>query len=197
MPIPGNIDPLTVPARDHAARGWPRRPHRLARPRIAELFAASRAGRQGGETARKAGVPLALPSRRHRFRGDDRHRQDHAPLAGRALRDRSPGDRRGAAFHRRHPQVAAAHRRRPRFRDGVHPRCRPGHAVRFQPGRLHAQLPLLPHRHHAAGAQPHAGRDRRPGHAGARCLGEWPKGSMAGLDETRTKAGYSHRTDAC
>ena len=27
------------------------------------------------------------------FDGDDRHRQDHAPLAGRAFRDRSPGDR--------------------------------------------------------------------------------------------------------
>ena len=47
--------------------------------------------------------------------------------------------------------------RRPRFRDGVHPRRRPRHLVRVEPGRLHAQLPLLPHRDDAAGAQPRAG----------------------------------------
>ena len=38
-----------------------------------------------------------------------------------------------------------------------------GHLVRVEPGRLHAHLLFLPHRHAAAGAQPHAGRDRRPG----------------------------------
>ena len=36
------------------------------------------------------------------------------------------------------------------------------------PGRLHAELPLLPHRHAEAGAQPDAGRDRRPGDGRAR-----------------------------
>ena len=44
-----------------------------------------------------------------------------------------------------------------------------GHPVRVEPGRLHAQLPLLPHRHDGAGAQPRAGGDRRPGDARARC----------------------------
>ena len=51
------------------------------------------------------------------------------------------------------------------YRDGLHPRRRPRHALRLEPGRLHAQLPLLPHRHDAAGAQPRRGRDRRPGDA--------------------------------
>ena len=36
------------------------------------------------------------------------------------------------------------------------------------PGRLHAHLHLLPHRHAEAGAQPHRRRDRRPGDDGAR-----------------------------
>ncbi len=38
--------------------------------------------------------------------------------------------------------------------------------LRLQPGRLHAHLQLLPHRHPAAGAQPHARRDRGPVHGG-------------------------------
>ena len=38
------------------------------------------------------------------------------------------------------------------------------------PGRLHAVLPLLPHRHAGAGAQPRRRRDRRPVHGGPRQL---------------------------
>jgi 23S rRNA (adenine2503-C2)-methyltransferase len=33
-------------------------------------------------------------------------------------------------------------------------RCRPRDPVRVEPGRVHAQLPLLPHRNDAAGPQP-------------------------------------------
>ena len=40
--------------------------------------------------------------------------------------------------------------------------------VRLEPGRLHAHLLVLPHRHAAPGAQPHAGRDRRAGDGRAR-----------------------------
>ena len=40
--------------------------------------------------------------------------------------------------------------------------------VRLEPGRLHAHLLVLPHRHAAPGAQPHARRDRRPGDGRAR-----------------------------
>src|ERR1700755_935932 len=50
----------------------------------------------------------------------------------------------------------------------LYPRDRSRHAVRLLAGRLHAQLLVLPYRHAAAGAQPDAGRDRRPGRAGAR-----------------------------
>ena len=43
----------------------------------------------------------------------------------------------------------------------LHPRVRPRHAVRLEPGRLHPQLHVLPYRHAELGAQPHGGRDRR------------------------------------
>jgi hypothetical protein len=55
--------------------------------------------------------------------------------------------------------------------------------VRLQPGGLHAQLPLLPHRHDALV------RNLTPGEIVGQvmlardALGEWPKGSMAGLEE--------------
>ena len=64
--------------------------------------------------------------------------------------------------------MAAELRRRPGGRGRPHPGGGSRHALRLEPGRLHADLPLLPHRHAAPGAQPDGGRDRRPGHAGAR-----------------------------
>ena len=60
-----------------------------------------------------------------------------------------------ADLHRRHAQMADPHaaggRARSRRRDRVrlHPRERPRHALRLEPGRLHADLHLLPHRHAA------------------------------------------------
>ncbi len=158
-------------ARHHAASGRTCRPARPAPP--AHPGAARRRGarRQTGQAARQAVVPLALSSRRHRFCRHDRYGQDHAPLAGRPLRHRPPRDRRGAAFERRHAQMAAPHKRRARVRDGLHPRCRPRDAVRLEPDRLHAQLHLLPHRDDAAGAQSDPGRNRRPGDARARFAG--------------------------
>ena len=107
-----------------------------------------------------------------------------------------PGSGRGAAFDRRHAQVAAAHRRRPRLRDGLHSRRRPRHAVRLEPGRLHAQLPLLPHRHDAPGAQPDAGRDRRPGHARARRARRMAQGTD-GRSPTRRPRPNTPPTGAC
>ena len=53
------------------------------------------------------------------------------------------------------------------------PGNRPRHAVRLLPGRLHAELLVLPHRHAAAGAQSHRGRNRRPDHGRARSLSDW------------------------
>ena len=44
----------------------------------------------------------------------------------------------------------------------------PRHAVHLEPGRLHAHLLVLPHRHPAPGAQPDGRGDRRPGPARAR-----------------------------
>ena len=43
----------------------------------------------------------------------------------------------------------------------LHPRDRPRHALRLEPGRLHAHLLLLPYGHAAPRAQPDLGRDRR------------------------------------
>lgn len=42
------------------------------------------------------------------------------------------------------------------------------HAVHLVPGWLHTDVLVLSHRHSETGAQPHGGRDHRPGHAGAR-----------------------------
>ena len=73
----------------------------------------------------------------------------------------------GAGLDRRHAQVAAAaaaprpRGARARGRDRLHPRGRPRHAVHLEPGRLHAQLPLLPHGHAGARAQPRGRGDRR------------------------------------
>ena len=49
-----------------------------------------------------------------------------------------------------------------RDRDRLHPRGGPRHALRLEPGRLHAHLQLLPYRHAEARAQPHRRGDRRP-----------------------------------
>ena len=123
---------------------------------------------EAGEAPRQAGVALDLQSRSERLRQHERHRQGAARLVRRALRHLAARGGRGAGLVRRHAQVAAQDPRRPRVRDGVHPRRRPRDAVRVEPGRLHAQLPLLPHRHDAAGPQPRSGGDRRPGDARAR-----------------------------
>ena len=50
-----------------------------------------------------------------------------------------------------------------------------GTLVRVEPGRLHAELLVLPHRHAAAGPQSDARRDRRPGHGGARPARRLPR----------------------
>ena len=87
-------------------------------------------------------------------------RLPRAPRRG--LRHRAARGRRPPGLGRRHAQVPAPDRRRPRGRDRLHPRGGPRHALRLEPGRLHPDLLLLPHRHPAAGAQPDRGRDRRP-----------------------------------
>ena len=46
-----------------------------------------------------------------------------------------------------------------RDRDRLHPRRGPRHALHLEPGRLHAHLLVLPHRHPAAGAQPRPPRE--------------------------------------
>ena len=100
-----------------------------------------------------------------------------------------PADRHRAALGRRHAQMAAALPRRQRGRDRQHPRGGSRLGLRLEPGRLHADLQLLPHRHAAAGAQPHAGRDRRPVHGGARQLRR-----MADADRDHAHA-LQHRHD--
>ena len=85
-----------------------------------------------------------------------------------------------------------------RFRDGqeaetVYIPDRPGgprRGLHLLPGRLHAVLPLLPHRHAAPDAQPGSGGDRRPVHGGARCLQR-----MAQPDRRNPSAALHHRAD--
>ncbi len=77
---------------------------------------------------------------------------------------------------RRHPQVAAALPgawRRPSVGggDGLYSGRGPRHALHILPGRLHAHLLLLPHRHAAPRAQPDGGRN--PLTASARPRSPW------------------------
>ncbi len=73
---------------------------------------------------------------------------------------------------RRDAQVAVPLPRRAGGGDRLHPRPHAGPRRRLhqQPGRLHPVLPVLPHRHADAGAQPGRGRDRGPVHGRARRL---------------------------
>ena len=83
-----------------------------------------------------------------------------------SLYARSAAGRLRAGVEGRHPQVADPDgldrppRQGRRDRVRLHPRGRPRHVVRVEPGRLHAHLLLLPHGHAAPGAQPDLGRDR-------------------------------------
>ncbi len=64
---------------------------------------------------------------------------------------------------RRHAQMADPLRPQCRGRVRLHPRCRQGRrSLRLQPGRLHAHLHLLPHRHAEARPQSYRCRDRQP-----------------------------------
>ena len=158
-------------SRARAARGDRRAPtagsswSACRRTQIRAALEAAGLEPEAGQASRQADLALDLQSRGQRLRGDERHRQG-------AARRGSPSasSSRGPKWSRRRCRPTARANgccdpRRPRFRDGVHPRRRPRHLVRVEPGRLHAQLPLLPHRHDAAGAQPRAGGDRRPGDA--------------------------------
>ena len=119
------------------------------------------------------------------FAADVQHLQGSARRARRAFHDRPAGDRRGADFDRRHPQMAvplSAARRRPagRDRDRLHSRGRPRHALHLQPGRLHADLLLLPHRHAEAGAQPDRRGNPHAADDGARPARRFPRPRHAG-----------------
>jgi glucosyl-3-phosphoglycerate phosphatase len=194
MPIPGRIDPDAGAARHHAARRWPYRPDRPAAPAHPRAVRRSRAGCQGGQAARQAGVPLALPSRRHRFRGDDRHRQAMRPwLAERFVIGRPD------VVEAQH-SVDGTRKWLLRTADGhdfemVFIPDDARHAVRLQPGRLHAQLPFC-----------HTGtmklvRNLTPGEIVGQvmlardALGEWPRGTMICrdadvIDEAEDEAGH-------
>ena len=82
-------------------------------------------------------LQVDLPSRRRRFRRDDRPRQGLSPAPRRRSRTiRVPEVIGGAGLGRRHPQVAAAARERPGDRDGVHSGTGSRHALHLEPGRL-------------------------------------------------------------
>ena len=118
-----------------------------------------------------------------------------APVAG-GLHARAARDRHRAGVDRRHAQVAAAaaaartRGARAGDRDGLHPRGRSRHAVHLEPGRLHADLLVLSHRHAEAGAQPAAGRDRRADPAGAR-----PHRRLAGRGGAGRRRTHSRRAE--
>ena len=118
--------------------------------------------------ARRAALALDLSSRRPRVCRHAQHRASAHRKARRAPQPRPPGHRQRTGFGRRHAQMAAAHaldgpaRQGRRDRMRLHPGERPRNTLRLQPGRLHAQLFLLLHRHAELGAQPDRRRDCRP-----------------------------------
>ena len=170
---------------------------RTAQPAKASLIGLSRA--ELGAALVEAGI---VPERQARMRAqqlwhwlyvrgvsdfsrDVQHLQGAARRARPAFHDRAARDRRGAGLERRHPQVAvplpAARRRQAgRDRDRLYPRGRPRHALHLEPGRLHADLLVLPYRHAEAGAQPDGGRDPRAADDGARPARRFPRPRHAG-----------------
>ena len=88
MQIPGGIDPVPVP-RDQPPRADGRVDLLgLTRDQLRDVLADAGLEAEAGQAARQAAVALDLQSRHDRFHADDRHRQSHAPVAGRALRRR-------------------------------------------------------------------------------------------------------------
>ena len=146
----------------------------LGREGLRAALAGRRRARQAAQDAGRPAVELDVCARRHGVRGDVGRLQGAARHPGAGLLPGTARDRRRAGVGRRHAQVAvaAAHPRpreaRPRDRGRLHSRGRSRHAVHLEPGRLHAHLLVLPHRHAATGAQPRGVGDRRPGAAGAR-----------------------------
>ena len=143
---------------------------------------ARRSGRAAGAAAhaREPDLALALFPRRHRFFGDDQHREAAARGARRALHAGAAGDRRRAGFRGRHAEMAAALPAARRWaagrgRDRLYPGGGARHALRLKPGRLHADLHLLPYRHAAHGAEPDGGGDRRADPDRARAARRFPR----------------------
>ncbi len=175
----------------------------LTRAELADALAADRRAAGPVQNAGPADLALALCARRDPFRPDDQRVEAPARHARRALHPGAAGGRRRAGFGRRHPQVAAAAARRARRRAAargrmrLHPGDRPRHAVPVEPGRLHADLFVLPYRHPAPGAQPDRGRDRRPGDGRARPPAATGRASSASKAPVcRPKATASSRTSS-
>ena len=155
---------------------------RLAGATRAEIVARAdrnRDARTRAQDARGAALALDVLSRRARLLGDAQHRQ----AAARTLAERFTLARPDSSPARSPPTARAsgccgwppAHRfDKGRRSNASISRTLSGHALRVEPGRLHPELLVLPHRHAAAGAQPDRGRDRRPGAGRPRPVGEFP-----------------------
>ena len=176
----------------------------MSRAALADALGTVGVAGKAAQDARAAALELDLRARRHALRRHDQRVEGVARGARGALHAGAPRGRRRAGVGRRHAQVAAAAARRAcgraaaRGRVRLYPGCRPRDAVRVEPGRLHAHLLVLPHRHAAAGAQSHARRDRRAGDGRAR-----PARRLAGRDaargrdrpDGRGKVRHQHRHD--
>ena len=168
--------PPSPPSPVSAARGWrlPCAPSACPRSRSACASASSGAGSMPAAPRPSIRCPTSPRTCAPRSPGP-------TPWPGRkSPPSRSPPTARanGCCACQARPRGARA-----RNRDRLHPRVRPRHPVHLEPGRLHAHLHLLPHRHPAAGAQPRARGDRRPDPAGAR-----PHRRLAGRHRSRRMA---------
>ena len=117
----------------------------------AEL-AAGDGGDRRSAVPRQAALALDLPPGRHRFLPHVVDRAAVAAEAGRAFRHRPARSGRGADQRGRRPAnscSASATGRRPRRSTSRIRAGRPRRGLHLLAGRLHAVLPLLPHRHAA------------------------------------------------
>ena len=167
----------------------------LGREGLRAALAPGRGAGQAAAHARQPAVQLAVRARRAELRRHDRRRQGPARRrSASAIRWRGPRSstsrcrstaRANGCCGSPRRDVTAS---RPKIETVYIPEAGARHAVHIEPGRLHAELHVLPYGHAAPRAQPHRPGDRRPDPAGAR-----PHRRLAGRGARRATGACCHR----
>ena len=174
MQIPGNIDPVPVPRAGTVARRWAGRTCRPFQGPDSRRARSSRAGAKQAKLRAKQIWHWIYNRGVSDFQAmTDIAKAQHPWLADHFVITRPEVVEAQVSVDGTRKWLLRTHDGE-EFEMVFIPDADRGTLVRLIAGRLHAQLPLLPHRHDAAGPQPDAGRDCRAGDAGARQL--WANG---------------------